>query len=246
MTTRRTRGPDCPALAPGITLLHRPSARSRALHEVVVSRLDRTGGRTLWVDARNNASTYSLYDRAADSRALEGIEIARAFTAYQHHTLVTRLVENVNRTTELIVVPCTASLYMDDDVRGSVGTSLLDSSMAILREIATTFDVPVLVTTPSVDTQAECLVADWANREITAIETDHGLRFDGDGFETTVYWQDEYFQTTIQYWVDLFGCTCTESTVSESTVSETPLSESTVSESTVSGEPPVGVPSLGR
>lgn len=244
MATRRTRHSGCPTLDPGITLLHRPSARPRALHEVVVEQLDRTGGRTLWVDARNDASTYALYDRAPDSRVLEGIEIARAFTAYQHHSLVTRLVEEVDPTTELIVVPCTASLYTDDDVRGSVGSSLLDSSMTILGELATTFDVPVLVATPSVDTEAERLVADAADRELTATETDQGLRFEGDGFETTVYWWGEYFQTTIQYWVDLFGCTCTESTRSTEATRSTEPTHST--EPTRSTEPTVGAASVGR
>jgi hypothetical protein len=32
-----------------------------------------------------------------------------------------------------------------------------------------------------------------------------GYRFEGDDVETTVYWQDGAWQTTIPYWVELVG-----------------------------------------
>lgn len=217
MTAEPTRR-EVPTLDPGVTLLRRPSARSPALYELVLGELTRSGGRALWVDARSNASTYAITDRAADDRVLDRVRVARAFTAYQHHTLVERLVETVDPGTGLIVVPCTASLYRDD-VPESVGLGLLDASLSILREVATTFDVPVLVTIAdeSTDLQAD-LVVDAAHREITATETSQGLRFDGAGFETQVYWREGYFQTTIPYWVDLFGCVCEDATEAPSPV----------------------------
>jgi hypothetical protein len=197
-----------PTLAPGLTVLSRPSARSAALQQLVVGQLDGPRTRTLWVDARNNASSYALYDHASSNRVLDGIRVARAFTAYQHHSLVRRLVERAGSETDLVVVPCTASLYQDDDVPDHVAAGLLDASLALLGEIASTYEIPVVVTTPATDSGLHGHVVDAADRTLAARQTSQGLRFDGDDTETTVYYHDGYFQTTIPYWVDLCGCVC--------------------------------------
>ena len=162
---------------------------------------------------------------APDSRLLENVEVARAFTAYQHHSLVTKLVETCAGNTDLVVVPCTASLYEDDDLHDSEGLWLLDSSLEILHQLATMYDVPVLVTTAGVESEHEHHVSDRADRSLTAMETSQGIRYEGDGYETTVYWGDGFFQTTIPYWIDLFGCTCTESAATATTYSPRPFVE---------------------
>jgi hypothetical protein len=216
---------DGPQLDPGVTLLERPSARSPALQRVVLSQLSATTHEALWVDARNNAASYALYERAPSRRHLEGIALARAFTAYQHHSLVRALVEQAGPDTDLVVVPCTASLYADDDVPDDVAAGLLGSSLRLLREVATTYDVPVLVTVPGRSSALDEQVVGAADRTLTATRTDQGLRFDGDGYETQVYWQDGYWQTTIPYWVDLCGCVCDAPDAAPTPVEPAPLLE---------------------
>lgn len=195
---------DAPTVAPGldagVTLLRRPSGDSRALYRLVASHLD--GGHALWVDARNRARTDRL--RTADRGSLDGLRVARAFTAFQHHTLVDRAVDRVSGDTDLVVAPCTAALYRDDDVRDRVSEGLLADALGSLADAAATHDVPVLLTAAG-DSPLEARVADAADRTLQARHTDEGLRFEG---ETIVYWGRDGFQTTIDYWVDLFGCVC--------------------------------------
>ncbi|MFC7045885.1 hypothetical protein ACFQH6_11120 [Halobacteriaceae archaeon GCM10025711] len=192
-----------PTLDDGVTLLRRPS-RSPALHRLVVAEHVRRDGPTYWIDARNDASTYALYELAPSPRALDDLHVARAFTAYQHHTLVRDLVRELPATASLVVAPCVASLYRDDDVPDYEARDLLASSLTVLRELGRAADVPVLLSA-SADDDAAALVADHADAEVTATHTDHGVRYDADGFETQVYWDDGFWQTTIPYWVELLG-----------------------------------------
>ena len=190
-----------PGLRPGLTLLHRPSRRSTALHRLVVDQLATATGESYWVDATNDASTYALYDLAPHSRTLSDVQVARAFTAYQHHSLVADLTRRVDESTSLVVVPAVESLYRDDDVPPDEGETLLASSLARLADLGRTFDVPVLATT----TGEATTVAAHADAEIECTRTSQGFRYETDSFATTLYLDDGHWQTTIPYWVELFG-----------------------------------------
>lgn len=197
-----------PSLDPGLTLLERPGVHSPALHRLVVAELSRHDGSTLWIDAGRDASSYRLHDHAGPRTTFEHLQIARGFTAYQHHSLIERAVERATSRTRFVVVPCTAALYHDDDLADDLGWDLLESSIVHLRELADALDIPVLLTTPDTETDAGALLADHATTVIQSRATEMGVRYEGGGFETTVYLQDDYWQTTIPYWVDLFGCVC--------------------------------------
>ncbi len=192
-----------PRLEPGLTLLRPPGRRSAALHRLAVGALSARRGTALWVDARNNASSYLLYD-LAPRRALAGLQVARAFTAYQHHALVSSLPRRATGDTTLVVAPCVASLYRDDDVPDYEARDLLESSLAVLGEVADVYDVAVLASAVP-DDEATATAAAYADREIDCVETDVGFRYVGEDFETTAYWSAGYWQTTIPYWVDLLG-----------------------------------------
>ena len=199
-----------PELDAGLTLLSVPSPQSTALHQFAVTQLTATTGPALWVDARNNASTLALTDVAPRRQALANLKIARAFTAYQHHTLIRELARRVTADTALVVVPCVASLYQDGDVSGREGRDLLDASLDVLADLAASKDVPVLVTDSEADATATDAISSRADREIECVRTDLGYRYVGDDFETTVYWHDGFWQTTIPYWVELFGAVAEE------------------------------------
>ena len=66
------------------------------------------------------------------------------------------------------------------------------------------FDVPVLVTTDASDAPLPPAVADDAT-VLEAERTRLGLRYAAEDFETQVYVEDGFWQTTIPYWVELFG-----------------------------------------
>jgi hypothetical protein len=133
--------------------------------------------------------------------------VARAFTAYQHHSLVRAVARQAAPNTGLVVAPCLASLYRDDDVPDREAADLFESSLTVLGELADVLDVPVLVTAERENSQddLDALVADYAADEIECTRTDAGLKYASEDFETTVYLSDGYWQTTIPYWVELFG-----------------------------------------
>lgn len=193
-----------PSLDPGLIALERPSWRSTALHQLVVSHMLQEDGQTLWVDARNNASTYVLTDLVPSAHAVSNLRVARAFTAYQHHSLVGDLPKEFSRDTSLLVVPCVASLYEDDDVHDTEARALLEATLTTLSEIASVFEIPVLVTTEQND-DLDGLVHEYTTDVIECELTDHGYHFETDDFETLIYVREGYWQTTIPYWVDLLG-----------------------------------------
>ena len=211
-----------PTLDPGLTRLRSDDAS--ALYRLVVDALARREGDALWVDARNRADSYALYEAAGDRLApLDDLRVARAFTAYQHHTLVRRAVAAATPETDLVVVPCVDSLYRDDDVPDGQARAMLRSTLAMLSGLAAARDLAVLVTCGgaprrpgAADSAAATttdddgdrlagLVADAVDREVRAESTRFGLRFDAPGFESRGYAELGGWQTTIPYWVDCFG-----------------------------------------
>ncbi|MCT9097558.1 hypothetical protein [Haloarchaeobius sp. HME9146] len=191
-----------PTLDAGLTLLDTPDARSTALHRLVVRTLAGEAGTTYWVDARNTAATYVLAELADSDRLLDRIQVARAFTAYQHHELVRELVRRVDGRTAMVVCPNLGALYRDPDVPDAEAADLLEGSVAVLADLARACDVPVLVTAR--DDAAE-QVAAVADRELDCTRTRMGFRYEGEDFETAAYPVPGGWQTTIPYWVDLFG-----------------------------------------
>lgn len=202
-----------PTLDAGLTLLETPGGG--ALHRLVVDELGRRDGRACWVDARNRASTYALYEAAGDrDHLLDDLRIARAFTAYQHHELVRRTVREVDADTDLLVVPRVAALYRDGDVPAGEARAMLRSTLATLAELADACDLAVLVTRPAGGEgrrsatggdRLTALVDDAVDRTLTCESTPFGLRFDGEGVEQYGYYCRGHWQTTIPYWVDLCG-----------------------------------------
>ncbi|MGZ0746470.1 hypothetical protein [Haloparvum sp. AD34] len=198
--------PDLPQLDAGdVTALRRESPRDSSLHRLVVDELGRAD-EALWLDARNNASTYTLYELAPGTARLDDLRIARAFTAYQHHSIARRLVAEATPATDLVVAPCLASLYRDPDLPDERATRLLRSTLSILAELAAAVDAAVLVTVERDDRATERVLA-TADRELEARSTAEGVAFEGDDYVTPGYWGTGFWQTTVPYWVDVCGAT---------------------------------------
>lgn len=193
-----------PDLDPGITVLQSPDRRTAALYQLVCAELLERDGLVYWIDARNTASTYLLSEAAPHPRLLRSLRIARAFTAYQHHALIRRLVRTVSRGTELVVAPNIADLYRDDDIPEPEDQTYLTASLRMLREIGAVLDIPILLTTVKSDTLG-ALATDQASQEIQVAETQFGYHYSSADFTTRLYWDDQSWQTTIPYWVDLLG-----------------------------------------
>ncbi|WP_424001166.1 hypothetical protein ACOZ4I_15640 [Haloarcula salina] len=202
----RQATPDAslPELEPGLTLLETPDPRSTALHQLALDTIQHVDGVAYWVDARNTSSSYTLHEMAPHRRILRRIRLARGFTAYQHFQIVRRVVKQASARTGCIILPNLASLYRDEDVPTHEAEPMLSAVLSALSEVADVYNIPVLVTDAAGDGLTE-MVAEQVATSYECERTPMGYRFAGEDYETTVYWADGYWQTTIPYWVDLLG-----------------------------------------
>jgi hypothetical protein len=198
-----------PELADGITRLAGGGVLGVALRAIAVGELSREDAHpdapAYWVDVGGAAATRGLYDRGLDPATGPTLRIARAFTAYQHFSLVERLCERLSEATPFVVCSNVARLYDDDDVRRGEARELLGAAMERLAEAVEAHDVPTVLTTGSPgDRRLAAIVDVIADRTTRCRPTRLGLRFSGEDFETETYgsaWGDH--QTTFEYWASV-------------------------------------------
>ena len=158
---------------------------------------------TLWIDTGGVAETYGLLDDTR--RDWQGIRIARAFQAHQHNQLVHDTLEEASGRTDLLVATNVAAHYEKADHPDEEIDRLFAASVTLLSALAHSLDVPCLVSAPYASEEKRELIRDLAVDEIEVERTGLGYRFASEDFETMGYWQCGWWQTTIPYWVDLFG-----------------------------------------
>ena len=193
-----------PELDPGVTVLEQRYRHSSAFHQLALGELARRDGRVYWLDARNNASTKALYDFVDHPHQLDSLRVARAFTAYQYHALVRTLARSISPKTALVISPVPEDLFRDDDVPEPEDHAFLEAAVRILREIATVYEIPVFLSTARDDELGQ-IVADAADRKLSVEETEMGYRYEGENYQTKLYWGDHWIQTTIPYWLDVLA-----------------------------------------
>ncbi|MFB6105215.1 MAG: hypothetical protein ABEJ57_09100 [Halobacteriaceae archaeon] len=186
----------------GTTLTGARSRRATALHHLVADVIADRAGTTYWLDARNAASTYALQETLGRDR-LATVQVARAFTAYQHHELVRHTVREIDDPA-LVVAPNVAALYRDDDVPSHETGPLFAATLTTLQALAHAATVPVVVTAAGDDDLATT-VDTTADATVTVEATRCGLRIAGEDHETQLYRDRTGWQTTVPYWVELFG-----------------------------------------
>jgi hypothetical protein len=193
--------PELPCLTGGVQLLEVDGPVACPLHSLVLDHLLLHDGDAVWVDAGGHAVATSLAQLAPSQRTLDRIQVARAFTAHQHFSLVTQLQKQVDADTSLLVLPTMDQLYRDaDDFRGDVAEDLFLHALAIVAGFATREDIPVLVTRTDTDGLGEP-VENAAADVIMCEQTQFGPHFAADDFETLVYpVEDGYVQTTFAFW----------------------------------------------
>lgn len=198
--------PALPALEPGCRLLDAaestPTTRTVStpiIHTLVVDHLLLHGGTVQWVDAGRHASTTPLAQLVPSERTLDRINIARAFTPYQHARLLEQLAEQIDDTTSLVVCPVLDQPYRADEC-SQEGDALLLKGLARLSSIARAREVPILLTR-SVHDEFSAPLVEAAVERIEYRQTDHGPRFVGDQFKTLTYPAGGgLVQTTLEFW----------------------------------------------
>lgn len=213
--------PELPRLEPGLTMLEADT--KGALQSLVIDHLcgcgieseaqrgagrNRNRGRpsALWIDSRDIATTGDLARLAPSPRILHRIDVARAFTPYQHYRLVDSLADELearaDTTVELVVVPEIDWFYGADDLHGGAGLELLTASLDRLEGVASRFDLSVLLTR-SRGAPFRGVLESSVETTIACQQTRFGPRFTGDDFETLVYPTVGGVQTTLAFWQEV-------------------------------------------
>lgn len=213
--------PELPDLSADVYRLATEASDPRDRREALVTALDTValdtalgaGGDVVWIDSQGYAATHTLARVAPSERALDRVQVARAFTTHQHHTLVSQVGRwfrdeatspfggpNTERPA-VVVAPALDSLYRAGEESDSRSQRLFARSVALLQSLARDHDVPVLTTRAATDEFSEPLAT--ASTAITVEPTQFGPRFESETleFETLAYPDEKgTVQTTLTFW----------------------------------------------
>jgi hypothetical protein len=225
-------------LVDGITLLDVEGSRGvPILRSLVLVHLLLHDGPAFWVDANGQATT-TLAQIASSQRLLNGIHVARGFTAYHRYGGVFDLPSAVNKsirtfttdaraagrrapghdeytsphTPALIVAPAVDALYRSDVTLGETHAKTHQArTLARLATYADGYDIPVLDTRNERKEFTEP-IATAADHHPECEQTRMGPRVVGEDFETLVYpiGDGAYYQTTFPYWRQLLVARATQ------------------------------------
>ena len=186
-----------PTLKKGINILRTDMEGPEALHSMVINQILLFGGEAAWIDTGNMCSTHLMSGLSPTENLLDRITVARAFTPYQHFSLVERLPEMINRDTELLVVPLANLLYSEDVLNRREGRRLFLRAMEKLGRTAKQHSISVLMTE---DPSRELRLPFRNAKELRCQETKMGVRFESENFQTLTYTGPGYIQTTLMLW----------------------------------------------
>ena len=199
MTSLASNVPNLPRLDPGVTLLRTDGRARGALQSLALDHVLLDDSTAVWVDSKDNAATTSLAKVAPSRRTLARVRVARAFTAFQHYSLVEDLPEAVDGTTSLVVVPAVEWFYANDDLRDGEGETMLTHALEALGDLAADRDLPVLVSVDS-ESGVGSRVDAHCDERLECVSTRFGPRFSGEEFETLLFDREGGVQTTLAFW----------------------------------------------
>ena len=192
--------PELPSLDSGVTLLTTDERTTGPLHSLVLDRLLLDQGSAVWVDARGHGTTRSLTQITPSMRVLDRIHIARAFTPWQHLSLVRDLAGELTDETSIAVLPAVDWFYRSEDLPRGADERMLSAAAERIEALAETFENPILVTLHA-DDAFSAPIREIADRTVRCERTQFGPRFMGEEYETLVYpLENGTVQTTLAYW----------------------------------------------
>ncbi|KZN22620.1 hypothetical protein A4G99_19365 [Haladaptatus sp. R4] len=192
--------PELPSLDPGITLLETDERMTGSLQSLVLDQLLLEQGSAVWIDAHGHGTTHPLTQITPSMRILDRIHIARAFTPWQHQSLVEDLARELTDETTIAVLPALDCFYRSEDLPRGDDERMLATVAERIDAVAERFEIPVLLTLQTDDTLT-APIHEIADRTIQCERTKFGLRFAGEEYETLVYpLENGLVQTTLAYW----------------------------------------------
>lgn len=191
--------PEFPSLGAEVTLLSMEGRATGALQSLVLDHLLLGEGGAYWIDARNNATTQPLAKVAPSRRILEQVQVARAFTPFQHYSIIEDLPAMMTSEASLLVLPDVEFFYDADELQAGEGTEMLRHALSRIASVADEHDLPVLLTRHSAQGLG-AMIPEYVDSTLECTMTQFGPRFSGDDFETLLFECNGSVQTTLAFW----------------------------------------------
>lgn len=190
-----------PQLQQGINLLKTPE--QEVVQALIAAEINKTGGKALWIDSKNTASTYTL-NKYGNPQILNKVKITRVFTPFQHFNAFQNLEKHVSKEISLVCITGATTLYRKET--GGLNTEeaeeLFKEAWNRLNKLKKKYSFKILVTLPRPVTVLGYPVIADTDKEIKVEETSQGLKFKSKGYEQLAYSQKSSLQTTWNYWED--------------------------------------------
>ncbi|MFB6214149.1 MAG: hypothetical protein ABEJ07_06340 [Candidatus Nanohaloarchaea archaeon] len=186
-----------PEVEEGVNLVEKPEKRP-VFQELLASELGSSRGEAVWIDTRNQSSTYALAS-ASGAEVLDRVRIGRAFTPFQHHSLVTGLEDWIDQDVKFLALPQFSHLYLDGQVSDWEAEELFLEAWDEVVRLQKKFDLKVLVSVPGDSLLCYRVRRDASNR-IDVERTPEGVRYESKEHQQLFYRSPGSFQTTLPYW----------------------------------------------
>lgn len=186
-----------PRLEEGINLVEKEENMA-VFQSLLASELDSTNSKAVWIDTGNEASTYALRE-AGSPGILEKVSIGRAFTPFQHHSLIQSLEQFVENDTEIIVIPNIDYLYVDGQIRDWEAKELFQETWDKVKEIQEEYELKIVLST--LESNLGSLVRRDTVKTIRVEESSEGWRYESDEFDQSGYKNGNGVQTTVNHWI---------------------------------------------
>lgn len=190
-----------PRLERGINLVELP-AKLPVFQLFVGSEL-LEGEECIWVDSEDYASTYEMANQGG-SRILDQIKVSRNYTPFQHFQAVKKLEEELTDNTEILVVPSINLLYEDGQLRDKEREDLFKETIRRIERYTEEYDLKALISLKK-PSKVSFLVEEILDQKISVEETDIGLKFHSNDFESRIFNDNQGIQTTVPLYAEKSG-----------------------------------------
>lgn len=187
-----------PSIDEGITLVKKPE-RVPVFQALVAEELDYSSGSAVWIDVKNESSTYAL-SSTGSRELMDRVYIGRAFTPFQHNQLVQDIEKFVEEDTELLVLPNFSFLYLEGQVNEYEARELFESSWRKIKEVQEKYGLKVVISMPDDLEEFNYIVEVECDRKLDIEENSKGLRYSSEDFDQMMYRDKGLIQTTIPFW----------------------------------------------
>lgn len=188
-----------PSLKQGFNLVKTEKSYP-ALQVLLSKELEDTDSNAVWIDSGNESSTYALSAASKKPGIMDKVKIGRAFTPFQHHSLIHELEKFIDQKTRVLVLPNPELLYTDGQINRFESLELFKEAWGKIVEIQEKQGLKVLVSQIGEISEHTTILENYADQHIKIENTDSGRKYDSEDFENLFYREKGLIQTTIPFW----------------------------------------------